>query len=133
MKVKYRGFRDGNGVACVMRDQDEPHLSQHAVLDSAPSLALRNHSPTGFEWGYAGSGPAQLALAMLLDATGDQEIAQAMYQRYKFDVVGNLDQTQPWTISADSVKEWVRKETARQLAKEAAHPTTAEHPEEAGA
>ena len=28
-------------------------------------LDLFNHSPTGFEWGYAGSGPVQLALAIL--------------------------------------------------------------------
>ena len=28
-----------------------------------PRLDLWNHSPTGFEWGYSGSGPAQLALA----------------------------------------------------------------------
>ncbi len=26
------------------------------------------HSPTGFEWGYAGSGPADLALNLLVDA-----------------------------------------------------------------
>ena len=29
-----------------------------------PRLDLYNHSPTGFEWGYCGSGPAQLALAI---------------------------------------------------------------------
>jgi len=29
----------------------------------APRSDLRNHSPNGFEWGYSGSGPAQLALA----------------------------------------------------------------------
>ena len=28
------------------------------------SLAVRNHSPTGPAWGYDGSGPAQLALAI---------------------------------------------------------------------
>jgi hypothetical protein len=28
-------------------------------------LDLWNHSPTGLEWGYAGSGPAQLALALI--------------------------------------------------------------------
>ena len=27
-------------------------------LDFAPSLAVRNHSPAGFSWGYNGSGPA---------------------------------------------------------------------------
>ncbi len=33
-------------------------------------LELRNHSPTGFNWGYAGSGPCQLALAILADHFG---------------------------------------------------------------
>jgi len=28
---------------------------------------LWNHSPDGFEWGYGGSGPAQLALAIYQD------------------------------------------------------------------
>ena len=36
-----------------------------------PRLDLRNHSPTGFEWGYAGSGSAQLALALLADHMRD--------------------------------------------------------------
>ena len=30
-----------------------------------PRYDLRNHSPTGFAWGYGGSGPSQLALAIL--------------------------------------------------------------------
>jgi hypothetical protein len=29
-----------------------------------PRHDLYNHSPDGFEWGYHGSGPAQLALAL---------------------------------------------------------------------
>lgn len=32
-----------------------------------PRLDLANHSPTGFGWGYNGSGPAQTALAILAD------------------------------------------------------------------
>ncbi len=32
------------------------------------SLKFRNHSPTGFSWGYGGSGPAQLALALTMVA-----------------------------------------------------------------
>lgn len=32
-----------------------------------PRNDLCNHSPDGFEWGYGGSGPAQLALAILVD------------------------------------------------------------------
>jgi len=31
-----------------------------------PRNDIRNHSPAGFEWGYCGSGPAQLALALVV-------------------------------------------------------------------
>jgi hypothetical protein len=31
---------------------------------------IRNHSPDGFNWGYGGSGPSQLALAILADHFG---------------------------------------------------------------
>ena len=33
------------------------------------------HSPAGFDWGYGGSGPAELALNLLLDALEPAEIA----------------------------------------------------------
>jgi hypothetical protein len=55
------------------------------------SLALVNHSPSGFEWGYGGSGPAQLALALLLDYTGDEAFALDHYQAFKTEVVSQLD------------------------------------------
>jgi len=32
-----------------------------------PCTDIRSHSPSGLEWGYAGSGPAQLALALVAD------------------------------------------------------------------
>ena len=44
-----------------------------------PRLDLRNHSPSGFEWGYGGSGPAQLALALAADVLGDDEAALGVY------------------------------------------------------
>lgn len=42
-----------------------------------PAYAIKHfplHSPTGFEIGYAGSGPADLALAILADWTGEKPI-----------------------------------------------------------
>jgi hypothetical protein len=44
---------------------------------------LRRHSAE-FNWGYPGSGPAQLALALAADVLGDDEQAQDVYQRLKF-------------------------------------------------
>jgi hypothetical protein len=37
---------------------------------SAPLTHFLRHSPAGFEWGYGGSGPADLARALLIDALG---------------------------------------------------------------
>ena len=48
-----------------------------------PRFDLRRHSPTGFSFGYSGSGPAQLSLAILADATGDDRVAGALYQEFK--------------------------------------------------
>ncbi len=55
-----------------------------------PRLDLRAHSPMGFNYGYGGSGPAQLALALLADALGDDKRALRFYQDFKFKVIGRL-------------------------------------------
>ncbi len=64
------------------------------------------HSPTGFEWGYGGSGPADLALAILADATEDLELAQELHQRFKWDVVAKLPRDR-WTLFRSKVLAWV--------------------------
>ena len=48
-----------------------------------PRLDIRNHSPTGFEWGYGGSGPAQLALALVADCCGREFAVPSIYQKVK--------------------------------------------------
>lgn len=48
-----------------------------------------NHSPDGFNWGYGGSGPSQLALAITLELTGKP----TGYQQFKWDFIANLPQT----------------------------------------
>jgi hypothetical protein len=74
-------------------------------LDKAPSLAVWNHSPDGFAWGYMGSGPAQLALALLLDAVS-AAAAKRWYQRFKVEVVASWPQGEGWTITRSAVREW---------------------------
>lgn len=64
---------------------------------------LSNHSPTGFEWGYGGSGPAQLALAILADALGDDNAALRLHQRFKFKVIGALKRDSPWLLTEKQV------------------------------
>ncbi|VTR95256.1 Marine sediment metagenome DNA, contig: S06H3_S04230 (Fragment) OS=marine sediment metagenome GN=S06H3_31646 PE=4 SV=1 [Gemmata massiliana] len=75
-------------------------------LPLLPSLKLRNHSPTGFAWGYGGSGPAQLSLALLLDVTGDEGLALRAYQWFKWAVV--IKWQERWEITAGDVVRWLR-------------------------
>lgn len=60
-------------------------------LSPGPSLAVINHSPDGFAWGYPGSGPAQLALAICLRFLPKQE-ALEKYQQLKSDFIAALPQ-----------------------------------------
>jgi len=50
------------------------------------SQAYRNHSPDGFSWGYGGSGPAQLALAVMLEIKGEA----FGYQDFKWKEIATL-------------------------------------------
>lgn len=67
---------------------------------------LRNHSPDGFSWGYMGSGPAQLALALLADATGSDTLAEEQHQHFKRAVVG-VRHADVWTITDEWIKGWL--------------------------
>lgn len=96
MKV-YHGLRTEHGSAVVIND--------NGVCRSLdPRHDLRNHSPTGFEWGYSGSGPAQLALALAADVLGDDEQALAVYQRLKFKLVGGLPRDE-WLLSEQRIRD----------------------------
>ncbi len=61
-------------------------------LTPGESLKIRNHSPDGFNWGYGGSGPAQLALAILLKVCS-REVALQNYQHFKWQHIANLPQS----------------------------------------
>lgn len=99
----YKGVRV-EGMASVFKIED----TRSGHLITAPSEAVRNHSPTGFEWGYGGSGPAQLALALLLDATnGDAVSAERMHQDFKWQCVA-LMPTNGWEVTAKEIEDWCR-------------------------
>ena len=68
---------------------------------------LTSHSPSGLAWGYPGSGPAQLAAALLADLTGDGEYAVRRHQELKRDVIARILGNQ-WTIHGEDLAGWVR-------------------------
>ena len=62
-------------------------------------LDLRSHSPAEFEWGYGGSGPAQLALALLADHLGNDQEAVAYHQHFKFAVIARVLRPDSFCVS----------------------------------
>lgn len=58
-------------------------------IDPYPSQLIYKHSPEGFNWGYGGSGPAQLALAISLELF-PAPIAIRLYQYLKCKVIAKL-------------------------------------------
>ena len=66
-------------------------------------LDLVNHSPTGFECGYNGSGPAQLALAILADYFADNHQALMFYQGFKRAVIAKLPRDRDWKLTKADV------------------------------
>ena len=97
----YHGVRHRDGSCEV--SVNEPSTStplRQAATSSRPlplHLELRNHSPTGFAWGYGGSGPAQLAVAILMDATGEPTLALRHHQEFKLRFVTGL--VNSWSIT----------------------------------
>lgn len=65
------------------------------------------HSPTGFEWGYGGSGPADLALNILAHLFG-REIAFEHYQDFKRDFICTVDH-HGGVITVESIRAWLRE------------------------
>lgn len=74
-----------------------------AKKDLDPAYHLANHSPDGFSWGYYGSGPAQLALAICFDYLGDEREALLIHQMFKDRVVARLPRDGSWELSRSDV------------------------------
>ena len=75
-------------------------------LTPTRSLRIYRHSPDGFQWGYAGSGPAQLALAILLEFT-EKDIAIRHYQAFKFAKIAT-QRSQEWLRIDLDVLHWIK-------------------------
>ncbi len=92
----YLGFRKPDGTAYVMvRDaqaQRGPVPLQHVI----------RHSPTGLEWGYGGSGPADLALSILADYFGEAaDLPAAVFAGYTSKGQDAIERTKAWKIYQD--------------------------------
>ncbi|MFC7114026.1 DUF6166 domain-containing protein [Natronoarchaeum sp. GCM10025703] len=97
----YQGLRDSTapvGQECTVRVDGEPLDTRYDLLSASPS---------GFEWGYGGSGPAQLSIALLAHAY-DEEFAVDHYQSFKREIVSELPEN-GWTLNFTDLDAWRRE------------------------
>jgi len=67
------------------------------------------HSPDGFEWGYGGSGPADLALNALSIYIGRKKAEEnGLYQEFKWKFISTLP-FEGGTIKRDDVMVWLKE------------------------
>jgi hypothetical protein len=68
-----------------------------------PHYELENFSPDGLSWGYRGSGPAQLAIAMLMEVMGDWKRVQPLWPAFQDEFVVKLPRDANWTADGGTV------------------------------
>lgn len=112
-------LRDG---IIVMRQPDGQ------VLTNVPRL-VTEHSPSGYEFGYGGSGPADLALNILENVLWNEghrgprqqcwkgecfELAYRLHQDFKFQWIGGLDRQRGGSFSYGDVVAWIEGHRAEE-------------------
>ena len=99
-RVEYVGMRV-DGTPLVLQ------LTDHKRLSPDRSLDLVRHNPAGFDWGNTGSGPAQLACALLLDYCNDESVAHRHYIQFRDKVVSQLacdGLADCWHLAGDDIE-----------------------------
>lgn len=98
-----RRLADNTLAVNVEYDDGKGHPLQHHV----------RHSPTGFECGYGGSGPADLARCILIDhrllhkqAEREGDSLVLPYQAFKFEVIAHLPRDADWTLTDGDIDAW---------------------------
>lgn len=107
-------------VAARIPEIRGPGLVDQVVTTNVPHSCVE-HSPTGFEWGYLGSGPADFALNILAafvppGSDGHPAAychrgtcsytALALHQDFKREVIAALP-PEGGTIRADDIRAWL--------------------------
>jgi hypothetical protein len=111
---RYRGTRVGETTAdptlVTVIDTDETGVEHHAALAHST-----RHSPTGFNWGYAGSGPAELARCLLIDYLGTERVSGGLYQEFKARMIASLAQDRGWEITAAQIDRFLASPAAQAI------------------
>lgn len=132
-KEEYEENSDMDLVLEPMNDENGIVLrrSENGVPATNVPWLVKNHSPNGFDWGYGGSGPADLALNILeallrrsgfdgsksqVSWSGDTyfDAAFALHQEFKWYFVSGLP-NEGGVISLSDVNTWISERIPEQF------------------
>jgi hypothetical protein len=88
------------------------HLLSSAVVTSYPLAHAVRHSPDGFNWGYRGSGPSDLARSVLMECLGEDP--PQLYHAFKEHFIAPLQQDAAWQIDEAAIRQWLDSRTDAQ-------------------
>ena len=87
-------------------------LCKHASQAQVATRDGRLLDPAAdFNWGYGGTGPAKLAHAVLLDYTGNPDIADRWAVQFKEDIIAGLPDR--WQFTGAHIERWLRARGVR--------------------
>lgn len=95
----YRGYIDGSPIV---------ERLDHTTGEISPLPHHVLHSPCGFNWGYEGSGPSELARCLLIDVIGNEEVVDlhGRYQLFKRAYVAHWTKDESWAITTNEITHW---------------------------
>lgn len=98
--VAFKGVRKADDCVVYVTDMKGRILGE---LD--PRFDIANKSPTGFEWGYLGSGPTQLAIAMCCAVLGDEKESDPnVYLEFRNHVIARI-KSDTWSLLGEDVRQ----------------------------
>lgn len=118
----YHGWRE-KGLTLMMQGIFSSDNYPFVTVNGQPLRAFNFGGADFFEWGYDGTGPRMLALAILADYFGetptindyrsDQEMARSRLKCVRYcqrflHIIATLDPASSWTISSDHLREWLQ-------------------------
>jgi len=81
----------------------------HAGVQVPQLIEAHCFCAAGFEWGYDGDAPRQLAFAVLMHRTNDQSLALNLTGKFTSDVVAVLDND--WVLDDAFIDRFIQENT----------------------
>jgi hypothetical protein len=97
----YAGKRGSNGLLVYVMEEYQPG---DTVRRLSPRTDLVKHTPRGvFECGFKGSGPSQLALAILADHLVNESEAVDLHLRFRDRAIVSLPRDRGWRLTGGDI------------------------------